>query len=90
MGEVPRHGDSLAQNGFPVPDRRSRSPFLWGVATSAYQIEGAVENDWTAWESAGRLRIAGAQSARRQPRGRLRAWLEENPEQMAKYREFLR
>ena len=31
-------------------------PFLWGVATSAYQIEGAVDNDWTAWEAAGRLR----------------------------------
>jgi len=29
--------------------------FLWGVATSAYQIEGARENDWTAWERQGRL-----------------------------------
>ena len=35
------------------------STFLWGAATSAYQIEGAVENDWTAWEAAGRLRVAG-------------------------------
>jgi beta-glucosidase len=32
---------------------------LWGAATSAYQIEGAVENDWTAWEAAGRLRARG-------------------------------
>ncbi len=31
-------------------------PFLWGVATSAYQVEGAVENDWTEWERAGRLK----------------------------------
>jgi beta-glucosidase len=33
--------------------------FLWGVVTSAYQIEGAVDNDWTAWEAAGRLRVSG-------------------------------
>ncbi len=30
--------------------------FLWGAATSAYQIEGAVQNDWTEWERAGRLK----------------------------------
>jgi beta-glucosidase len=29
--------------------------FLWGAATSSYQIEGAVDNDWTRWEAAGRL-----------------------------------
>jgi beta-glucosidase len=32
------------------------SDFLWGVATSAYQIEGAADNDWSAWEREGRLR----------------------------------
>ena len=31
-------------------------PFLWGAATSAYQIEGALENDWTEWERLGRLK----------------------------------
>jgi beta-glucosidase len=30
--------------------------FLWGVATSAYQIEGAVDNDWTDWERGGHLK----------------------------------
>jgi beta-glucosidase len=30
--------------------------FLWGVATSAYQIEGASDNDWTEWEREQRLR----------------------------------
>jgi beta-glucosidase len=33
------------------------SPFLWGVATSSYQIEGAVENDWTEWERQDRLKV---------------------------------
>ncbi len=31
-------------------------PFLWGVATSSYQVEGAAENDWTDWESRERLK----------------------------------
>jgi beta-glucosidase len=33
-------------------------PFLWGVATSAYQIEGGITgNDWPAWEAEpGRIR----------------------------------
>jgi beta-glucosidase len=33
--------------------------FLWGVATSAYQIEGAPQNDWTAWEASGKLKPPG-------------------------------
>jgi beta-glucosidase len=33
-----------------------RENFLWGTATSAYQIEGAAENDWTDWERLGRLK----------------------------------
>ena len=31
-------------------------PFLWGVATSAFQIEGSPHADWTAWDP-----LAGAQ-----------------------------
>src|SRR2546430_12065019 len=30
--------------------------FVFGVATSAYQCEGHIENDWSAWERAGRLK----------------------------------
>ncbi|MBD3401896.1 family 1 glycosylhydrolase [candidate division GN15 bacterium] len=30
--------------------------FLWGVATSAFQIEGRIENDMTDWERQGRFR----------------------------------
>ncbi len=33
------------------------SPFLWGVATSSYQVEGAAENDWTDWERQDRLKV---------------------------------
>ena len=47
MGEAPRHRIDL------------KPPFLWGVATSAYQIEGAAKNDWTEWERGGVLRQRG-------------------------------
>lgn len=30
--------------------------FLWGTATSAHQIEGNNENNWTAWEQAGHIK----------------------------------
>ncbi len=33
--------------------------FLWGVATSAYQVEGAPDNDWTEWERWDRLKVRG-------------------------------
>ena len=29
--------------------------FLWGTATSAFQIEGGIENDFTLWEEQGRF-----------------------------------
>ncbi|MFY9549832.1 MAG: family 1 glycosylhydrolase [Thermoanaerobaculia bacterium] len=32
---------------------------MWGVATSAYQVEGAEDNDWTEWELGGRLKRRG-------------------------------
>ncbi|MDO8668659.1 MAG: glycoside hydrolase family 1 protein [bacterium] len=33
--------------------------FLWGVSTSAYQIEGGISNDWSEWEKS----IAGENGA---------------------------
>jgi beta-glucosidase len=30
--------------------------FIFGVATAAYQVEGHIENDWSEWERAGRLK----------------------------------
>jgi beta-glucosidase len=29
--------------------------FTFGVSTSAYQVEGCIENDWSEWERQGRL-----------------------------------
>jgi beta-glucosidase len=30
--------------------------FLWGVSTSAHQVEGNTHNQWSAWEAAGRIK----------------------------------
>jgi len=30
--------------------------FLWGVSTAAHQVEGGNQNQWTDWESAGRIK----------------------------------
>lgn len=43
-------------NEFP-PD------FTFGVATSAYQVEGGIENDWSDWERAGKCKDPNARCA---------------------------
>ena len=46
--------------------------FLWGVATSAYQVEGAPDNDWTEWEGLERLKVRGTRCGRGS--GHLERW----------------
>jgi beta-glucosidase len=31
--------------------RNSKNSFLWGVATSAFQLEGSPYADWATWDS---------------------------------------
>ena len=38
--------------------------FVFGVATSAYQVEGDIENDWSEWERAGKLKEAHVRCGR--------------------------
>lgn len=38
--------------------------FVFGVATSAYQVEGHIENDWSEWERAGKLKSSHARCGR--------------------------
>lgn len=38
--------------------------FLFGVATSAHQVEGFNDNDWSEWERAGKLKDPTARSGR--------------------------
>ncbi|MFT3710157.1 MAG: family 1 glycosylhydrolase [Archangium sp.] len=37
--------------------------FVFGVATSAYQVEGGIENDWSDWERAGKCKEPDARCA---------------------------
>lgn len=41
----------------PMPAKDNK--FLWGVATSAFQVEGKIQNDMTEWEAQGRFRENG-------------------------------
>lgn len=34
----------------PATESDGRGPFLWGVATSAFQLEGSPYADWTSWD----------------------------------------
>ena len=44
-----------------APPPRFPDNFVFGVATAAYQVEGHIENDWSDWERAGRVKhVAGA------------------------------
>ena len=64
---TPRDQVSRQMNAHPLSDRppsRSTSTFTWGVSTSAYQIEGAVNDDGrgpSIWDIYSRLpgKIAG-------------------------------
>lgn len=43
-----------------MDDRRFPQGFVWGAATSSHQTEGGnLNNDWSAWEQAGRVPAAG-------------------------------
>jgi len=47
----------MSDNNFP-PE------FTFGVATSSYQVEGDIENDWSVWERAGRLKEPEARAGK--------------------------
>ncbi|MDO8492176.1 MAG: glycoside hydrolase family 1 protein [bacterium] len=46
-------GNVASNTDFKFPEG-----FLWGAATSAHQVEGTNNNDWTEWEKKNALRLA--------------------------------
>jgi beta-glucosidase len=57
MGQFPpSSSDGAANDGnliFPPG-------FLWGVSTASHQVEGNTDNQWSAWERAGRIKSGDA------------------------------
>lgn len=47
-----------------MPNARFPDDFTFGVATSAYQVEGGIENDWSQWERLGKLKDKDARCGR--------------------------
>ncbi len=43
-------GEHTDTGGAPLSPAASGNPFLWGVATSAFQLEGSPYADWTTWD----------------------------------------
>ena len=42
----------MAMRDQPAPERRFPDDFLFGCASAAHQVEGGLDNDWTAFEDA--------------------------------------
>ena len=57
--------------------REASESFLWGVATSAFQIEGYVRNDMTDWEAQGRFRKNGKDPRYEHAVGHWQKWRED-------------
>lgn len=46
------------------PDAKFPVDFLWGAATAAQQVEGNLDNDWTAWEASVADKLASTAESR--------------------------
>ncbi len=60
--------DNLKTMSSDVPERLAPRPrptkilefpegFLWGTASSAYQVEGGIKNDWSVWEKSAKRKM---------------------------------
>jgi beta-glucosidase len=64
-------------------DNKFPKGFLWGAATSAYQVEGGIVNSWTEWEKNNAIRLS------KKAKDKYQKWQQEKFPEMLKAENYI-